>query len=409
MNVINVKNLTKAYRQYSSQWDRLTEWLFPRSKPRYQPKTVLKNISFSLDSGECVGVVGMNGAGKSTLLKLITGIVQPTYGKISINGTVSALLELGMGFHPDFTGRQNIFMAGQLIGYSNDEIISMLPHIENFSEIGDYIDKPIRVYSSGMQMRLAFSLATAKRPDLLIVDEALSVGDMYFQHKSFERIKNFKNDGTTILLVSHDSQAIKSICDRAILLKSGELIQDSKPDTVMDLYNAQLSNHDNQTNLKITINDTGTAKQIISGTGEALVTSVQLKSMRDDKKSIIKVGEKVKLEVTVSVLDTIETLIFGFSIKDRLGIIIFGSNTFHYNYPVHDLKPNDEIVYNIEFEANFGPGKYSISTALASSGTHLDNNFEWKELALLFEVVNFDKEYFLGLNWLKPNFSVRKK
>ncbi len=408
MSIIKIENLSKAYKQYPSQWERLAEWIIPNSRNRHHINTVLKNISFSLHSGECVGIVGMNGAGKSTLLKLIAGIVQPTNGHILISGHVSALLELGMGFHPDFTGRQNVIMSGQLIGFDYDEINRMMPQIEDFAEIGDYIDKPIRVYSSGMQMRLAFSLATVKRPDVLIVDEALSVGDTYFQHKSFERIKNFKKEGTTILLVSHDSQAIKTICDRAILLISGKLIEDGKPEEIMDLYNAHLSKQKDQESLEIELLDKGSKKQIVSGTGEAKVQSINLLSKSGDPKAIIKVGEKIRLQVTIEIFKPIETLIFGYTIKDRLGIAIFGTNTFHSNNPVHNLKSGDEVAYNIEFETNIGPGSYSISTALVSSDTHLDNNYEWKDLALVFEVINFDKNYFLGLNWLNPQISVRK-
>jgi len=171
---------------------------------------------------------------------MITGTTQPTTGGVHITGRVAAMLELGMGFHPDFTGRQNAFMAGQLLGYGVDEIAHLMPEIEAFAEIGDYIDQPVRVYSSGMQMRLAFSVATAHRPDVLIVDEALSVGDAYFQHKSFARIREFRERGTTLLLVSHDKGAIQAICDRAILLNSGRLVREGEPEEVMDYYNALL-------------------------------------------------------------------------------------------------------------------------------------------------------------------------
>ncbi|MEI6181414.1 MAG: ATP-binding cassette domain-containing protein, partial [Chloroflexales bacterium] len=180
-----------------------------------------------------VGIVGINGAGKSTLLKMITGTTQPSAGSVHMTGRVAALLELGMGFHPDFTGRQNALMAGQLLGLSTHEIEQLMPEIEAFAEIGEYLDQPVRVYSSGMQMRLAFSVATARRPDILIVDEALSVGDAYFQHKSFERIRAYGKQGTTLLIVSHDKGSIQGICDRAILLDAGRLSMEGAPDAVM--------------------------------------------------------------------------------------------------------------------------------------------------------------------------------
>ncbi|MDD5115021.1 MAG: ABC transporter ATP-binding protein, partial [Methylobacter sp.] len=223
MGTISITNLGKAYKQYPTRWSRLVEWFVPFSKPQHQLKWVLQDINFTVNPGEAVGIIGINGAGKSTLLKMIVGTTQPTTGSINITGRVAALLELGMGFHPDFTGRQNTYLAGQLLGMSVEEITNLMPEIEDFAEIGDYMDQPVRVYSSGMQMRVAFSIATARRPDVLIVDEALSVGDAYFQHKSFDRIREFRKQGTTLLIVSHDKSAIQSICDRAILLNAGKL------------------------------------------------------------------------------------------------------------------------------------------------------------------------------------------
>ena len=222
MGTITVTNLGKAYKQYPTRWSRLAEWVTPGHRPRHSLKWVLQAIDFTVNPGEAVGIIGINGAGKSTLLKMITGTTQPTTGGVHIAGRVAALLELGMGFHADFTGRQNAFMAGQLLGYSVEEIARLMPEIEAFAEIGDYIDQPVRVYSSGMQMRLAFSVATAHRPDVLIVDEALSVGDAYFQAKCYKRVAEYKEEGTTLLLVSH-SPAMREHCDRAIMLKNGRV------------------------------------------------------------------------------------------------------------------------------------------------------------------------------------------
>src|SRR5690606_6960679 len=236
---------------------------------RHSLKWVLRDLSFTVEPGEAIGLIGVNGAGKSTLLKIITGTTQPTTGSVQISGRVAALLELGMGFHPDFTGRQNAVMAGQLLGYTVEEISDLMPEIEAFADIGDYIDQPVRVYSSGMQMRVAFSVATARRPDVLIVDEALSVGDTYFQHKSFERIRQFRRKCTTLFIVSHDKQAIQSICDRAILLIRGRLAFEGEPEVVMDYYNALLAEHQNQT-IEQTITPSGKT-QTISGTGDVRV------------------------------------------------------------------------------------------------------------------------------------------
>jgi lipopolysaccharide transport system ATP-binding protein len=223
MSAITVSAVGKAYKQYTGRWSRIVEWLSPTwliklSPQRHTLRWALKDISFSVQPGEAVGIVGVNGAGKSTLLKMITGTTHPTTGTVHLAGNVAALLELGMGFHLDFTGRQNAVMAAQLLGLERDEIEKLMPEIEAFAEIGEYIDQPMRVYSSGMQMRLAFSVATARRPDILIVDEALSVGDAYFQHKSFERIRQLGREGTTLLIVSHDKGSIQGLCSRALLL-----------------------------------------------------------------------------------------------------------------------------------------------------------------------------------------------
>ena len=234
MGKLVVSNVSKAYKRYPGKWARVLEWL--TGKPRHDKTWVLQDINFTIHPGEAVGIVGVNGAGKSTLLKIITGTTQPTSGSVHIEGRVAALLELGMGFHPDFTGRQNVLMAGQLLGLRSDEIAACMPAIEAFAEIGDYIERPVRTYSSGMQMRLAFSVATAVRPDVLIVDEALSVGDAYFQAKCYQRIAQFKEQGTTLLLVSHSPGDVVKHCERAIMLRNGCIELDGSSRAVTNRY-----------------------------------------------------------------------------------------------------------------------------------------------------------------------------
>jgi len=406
MGSILVSNLGKAYKQYSTRWSRLAEWIIPFRKPDYQLKWVLRDINFHVDPGEAVGIIGINGAGKSTLLKLITGTSQPTTGNVSISGRVAAMLELGMGFHPDFTGRQNAFMAGQLIGLSQQEISELMPQIEAFAEIGDYIDQPVRVYSSGMQMRLAFSVATAKRPDVLIVDEALSVGDAYFQHKSFDRIREFRKQGTTLLIVSHDKGAIQSICDRAILLDSGRLAKEGNPEEIMDFYNAMLAERENQT-VRQDKREDG-KMQTISGSGEATVADIALLNEQGQRVEAIDVGSAVTLEVKVTVHAPIPRLVLGYQIKDRLGQPMYGTNTHLKEMPLADVKAGEEIVYRFNFAANLGPGSYSIATALVSTDTHLVNNYEWRDLALVFTVMNISHSHFIGCAWLDPLVEVQR-
>ncbi len=406
MGMITVKQLGKAYRQYPGRWARLAEWLTPGNRSRHQLTWVLQDISFNVSPGEAVGIIGINGAGKSTLLKLITGTTQPTTGSVSMQGRVAALLELGIGFHPDFTGRQNAIMAGQLLGLSTDEMTTLMPDIEAFAEIGDYIDQPVRVYSSGMQMRLAFSVATAVRPDILIVDEALSVGDAYFQHKSFDRIREFRKQGTTLLIVSHDKQAIQSMCDRAILLDNGRLALEGEPESVMDYYNAMLADRQNQTVSQVPL-ESGKV-QTISGTGEAVVSDITLLDESGQRIEVVGVGQLVTLQVEVKINAFIEKLVFGYGIKDRLGQVIFGVNTDITGQVLNDILADSKVRFNVKFPMNLGAGTYSIQTALVSTDTHLDNNYEWRDLALIFNVVNINKPNFSGVAWIDSRISIEQ-
>lgn len=407
MGTITAHGLGKAYRRYNSTWQRLLEWLSPSgSAPRHRLQWILQDIELTISEGETVGLVGINGAGKSTLLKILAGTTQPTSGQLHLNGRVAALLELGMGFHPDFSGRQNVHMAGQLMGLDSAELQSLMPAIEAFAEIGDYIDQPVRVYSSGMQMRLAFSIATAARPDILIVDEALSVGDAYFQHKSFERIRQFRQQGTTILLVSHDKNVVQSICDRAILLNAGRIAMQGPPDAVMDYYNALLAEREASS-----IEQTPTADgrlQTTSGTGEAKLKSIVLLNQANEVIEVVSVGQQVTLQLQVSILQPIETLVFGYLIKDRLGQAVYGTNTQHLGQPQTQLQPGETVVCSFSFSANIGPGSYSVSIAHVSTGDHLTNNYEWRDLALLFSVINPNHPHFEGGSWLPPTLRLTR-
>ena len=344
-NSIEVYGVGKSYTVYPSLKARMYDWINPAKHSRHPQKIVLQDISFSVKRGESVGIIGVNGAGKSTLLKLITGTAQPTTGSIKIFGTVSALLELGMGFHPDFTGRQNAIIAGQLLGMSTSQVEGLMPSIEAFAEIGDYIDRPTRIYSSGMQMRLAFSVATAIRPDILIVDEALSVGDSYFQHKSYERIKEFSRQGTSLLIVSHDRWAIQNICDRAVLLSEGHIVSEGAPDVVTDYYNALIASGGKLT-VKQIEHESG-AIQTISGDGEAKILEAILTNEDGLPLEIVKTGQRIFLKVSVGIIDDIPELVMGYMIKDRLAQPIFGTNTFHADKKLHDLKKDKNLSLNV--------------------------------------------------------------
>lgn len=404
MGTITVTNLGKAYKQYPNRWSRLAEWVLPGGKPRHTLKWVMQDVSFTVNPGEAVGIIGINGAGKSTLLKMITGTTQPTTGSVQITGRVAAMLELGMGFHPEFSGRQNALMAGQLLGYAPGEIERLMPEIEAFAEIGDYIDQPVRVYSSGMQVRLAFSVATAIRPDILIVDEALSVGDAYFQHKSFERIRELRKQGTTLLIVSHDKGAIQSICDRAILLAKGQKIIEGRPESVLDYYNAAIV--DDANNRIVQKLDENGVMQTVSGTGKARIVNVMLRDFSGREVEAVDVGSALVLEIQVEVISSINSLVAGFLIKDRLGQEVFGTNSYHHDQVISDLKDGSHLTFRYSFTADFGPGSYSIAVALHRTESHLSENFEWRDMATLFKVVNLSQKHFIGVAWIEPHLGI---
>ncbi len=401
-NIIGQNN-AKAYKNYPTRLGRLIEWVSPVNTIRHTQSWVLKDISSHVNPGEAGGIIGINGAGKSTLLKIITGTVRPSKGTVSLKGRVAALLELGMGFHPDFTGRQNTYMSGQLLGLTTQDIDRLMPEIELFAEIGDYIDQPVRVYSSGMQVRLAFSVATAIRPDVLIIDEALSVGDAYFQHKSFERIRKFRQEGTTLLLVSHDKQAIQSICDRAILLNKGQIEMEGEPEAVMDYYNALLADKQNQSIKQVEHNG---KTQTVSGTGEVTISEVHLLDEQGNVTEFVSVGHRVSLQVNVEVKDDIPELVVGYMIKDRLGQPIFGTNTYHLNQTLTSLKKGEKRSFLFSFDARLGVGSYSVAVALHTSSTHLGKNYEWRDLAVVFNVVNTEQQEFVGVSWLPPELEI---
>ena len=399
MGKILVNNVGKAYKQYPSKFSRVIEWLFPFLGKRHELKWVLNDINFQVEPGEAVGIVGVNGAGKSTLLKMITGTSQPTTGSIEMQGRVAALLELGMGFHPECTGRENAYMSGQLLGISKEEMDLLIPEIEEFAEIDDYIDMPVRVYSSGMQVRLAFSVATAIRPDILIVDEALSVGDVYFQHKSLERIKSYCKEGTTLLFVSHDTGAVQSVCNAAILLEKGSIARVGEPEMVMDYYNASLGSCDGH-DIHQNILRNGKI-QTVSGNGDATVSYVNLKNTEFSSIEKVITGELVTLDICVLVNCDIEDIVVGYMIKDRLGQVVFGETTVDRGINIGSKKAGEEFLLRFSIKMNLGDGNYSISTALAKSATHHDLNYEWKDRSYIFQVSNIDRSHFVGHSWLE--------
>jgi lipopolysaccharide transport system ATP-binding protein len=403
--LLEVKDLSKRFFEYKSEWHRIAKLFGVDVKPK-MVHNVLKNLSFVLRAGEAVGIVGANGAGKSTLLKIITGTLRASSGTVKVDGRISAILELGMGFHPDLSGRQNVYHSAGIMGFSKEQIDGMIDEIEAFAEIGDYFDQPVRLYSSGMQMRVAFSVATAWRPELLIVDEALSVGDAYFQHKSFDRIREFQESGTTLLLVSHDASAIQAICDRAILLDGGVIIQDGEPEAVMDYYNALIAQKENF-KIKQKRLDDGKVTTI-SGSREATLSKIELLDIHGEKVEFVGTGDKVRLRVVVDVRKDIPNLVVGYKIRDRLGQEIFGTNSYYHNRVVESGQKGEQYIYQFDFEANLGVGSYSISIAAHANESHVVANYEWRDKAIIFNVVNISKPNYVGVSWLPTEIDVIK-
>jgi lipopolysaccharide transport system ATP-binding protein len=406
---LHVHNLGKSYRQWGSELRRIASWFVPSITPRGE-HWVLQDVNFSISAGQAIGILGQNGAGKSTLLKLITGTIQPTKGSIEKRGRVAAILELGMGFSQDLTGRQNAYHSAGLMGYAQAEIEQAMPDIESFAEVGDYFDKPVRTYSSGMQMRVAFGVATAFKPDLLIVDEALSVGDGYFQHKSFDRIRQFRKEGVSIMLVTHSMTDVRALCDRVILLEQGRVIKDGPPDEVVDYYNASLAKKERK---NITIEqrrDTNGWVSTRSGTGEARIKSIQLLDVLSNNEiNVAQVGQSVELRFEVSIHADIPCLILGFMIRNKEGHLVWGSNTWHMRQIQENLTSGETVIFSVPFTCTLGPGSYSISSALVSSDTHLSDNYEWADNMLIFEVVNLDRDTFVGSNCLDAQFVISRQ
>lgn len=403
--VLSVDNIGKSFREYGSEWRRFASWAGLHS-PRVKEHWVLRNIGFLVRRGEAVGIVGQNGAGKSTLLKIITGTLGATEGQVRVSGRIAAILELGMGFNPDLTGRQNVEHSAGLMGFSRTEIAALIPSIEAFAEIGEYFDEPLRTYSSGMQMRVAFSLATAARPDVLIVDEALAVGDAYFVHKCFKRIREFRDDGTTLLIVSHDKSAVQALCDRAVMIDKGRLIADGGPQEILDLYNAMIAEKEGGT-VRQERREDGTAVTT-SGTGEAVVDDIWLENAKGTRAEMVGVGENVELVIRASVRRNIPSLVVGYMIRDRLGQVMFGTNTFYAQHSIANAVAGEVHELRAAFPMALGAGSYAVSVALASSETHLVDNFEWRDLALVFSVANMQQLPFVGSAWLPPTMRVTR-
>ncbi len=401
--MINVNHITKEFKLYSSPADRLKEIVLRRTLHR--KFFALQDISFQVEEGRSMGIVGQNGAGKSTLLKILTGVLLPDAGSIHVGGRITGILELGTGFHPEFTGMQNIFLNGTLLGLSREEISERLDAIVAFSELVDFIKEPIKTYSSGMVMRLAFSIAIHANPKAFVVDEALSVGDAYFQQKCMGKIRAFKNDGGSIIFVSHDMNAVKILCDRAILLDHGIKIEEGEPDQVINTYNFLLAKKGKGEEIRIQ-DRAGTEKSY--GNLKVEITNARMLNDQDQESEVFVSGKKCTVEMTLKANETVDAVTAGILIRDRFGQDIFGTNTFHLQVPIVLEEGGLCVVRYVIDEFNIGSGKYTLNVALHRDEAHVSDCYQWIDGIQRFEVVEGSDFRFIGFSRLKPQVQLER-
>jgi len=400
---IALSGISKAYRIYSHPRHRLMEAIWRGRRQYHEQFWALRDVSFTVQPGTTTGVIGMNGSGKSTLLQVIAGIVQPTTGSVAIDGRIASLLELGAGFNPDFSGRDNVIMNGAIMGFTNEQMEERLPAIEAFAEIGEFIDQPVKTYSSGMFVRLAFASAIHIDPDILLVDEALAVGDAIFQHRCIRKIKEFQSRGKTILFVSHDIGAVKSICNQAVFLNGGRVEAVGDAESVASRYHAHVAMLESKRADAGAAADNGAAAARTSifhadaafdqrvglfrhGSGEARVRNVELLDAAGHPLAAVPFDQPIVLRVHVEFLADASFYILGILIRDRAGNDLVGTNTYEENVALPDRRAGETLVVDFMQRLPLGPGTYSITVGLAYHRT-APSYFDWIDNALLVEML----------------------
>lgn len=382
---IVVNNLGKRYKRYASPGHRLVEWLTVGRKVMHEDVWVLRGVTFEVERGESVGIVGQNGAGKSTLLKIIAGTTQATEGEVRVDGRVAALLELGMGFHPEFTGRQNAILVGQLMGLDAEAIARLMPDIEAFAEVGSYMDQQLRTYSSGMAMRLAFSVATVLRPDVLIVDEALAVGDAAFQRKCLRRIEEYVSDGMTLLFVSHDLELVKRVCSRAIYLRDGHLADIGSAKEVCDKYEKDLfggkrTPGTNRTSDPIDVEVARFDPTLVPscemryGNGRAEIIACWLEEMDGRRINVVESGVPFRWCYRIWFNDDVSKPVFAMMIKTREGISVYGVDSEALGTEVRGFRSGELIDVRFSLNNVLAPGVYYLNCGVK---VYTENGFEF--------------------------------
>ena len=392
---INVEHISKVYKLYRGKADRLKDALHIGGAKNYQEYHALSDVSFEVKRGETVGLIGTNGAGKSTLLKTITGVLTPSAGQIEVNGKISALLELGAGFNMEYTGLENIYFNGTLLGYTKEQMEERVPKIVEFAGIGDYIHQPVKTYSSGMFARLAFAMAINVEPDILIVDEALSVGDIYFQSKCFKKMDEIKRNGTTILLVTHDMSSVVKYCDKVVVLNHGRVVKEGNPKEMVDIYKKILVNQYDENAVEEeqakfeTTEDTWASKlslneeNVLYGSGKARIVDFGFFDADDQITGMIMKKNTFKIKMKVEFFEDVENPIFAFAVKNARGAEVTGTNTMFERVDLPLAKKGETYVVTFTQRALLQGGEY-----LMSFGCTGYENGEFTVYDRLYDVAN---------------------
>jgi ABC-type polysaccharide/polyol phosphate transport system ATPase subunit len=394
-SAISVQNVSKKYRLFNSSKERFLEAFHPFNKKYHREFWALTDINFAVEKGQTIGIIGRNGSGKSTLLQIICSVLRPTSGAVEINGRISALLALGAGFNPEFSGRDNVLLNGALLGFSKAEMKERMPVIESFADIGDFLDQPMKIYSSGMSLRLALAAAINVDPDILVVDEALAVGDAKFQHKCFEKFHEFQNAGKTILLVSHNIDAVVRHCDWAILLENGKIVEKGEPKTVTNRYidllftgkfseqtlspeqAAQVINEQNCSPGKagselekflkdVTITDncvnrkTYNKNEYRQKQNKAEIIDYLLVCGSQIDPTAVRCGDSVDIYIKAKFNEDVEFPLFGFSVKTVDGMLVYALNSFFTQVSIFPAKKSDVIVGKFSVKMMSAPGDIFI-------------------------------------------------
>lgn len=422
---ISVKDVSKKFRLYNSTAERFYEALHPFKKKYHREFCALKNISFNVPRGKTVGIIGRNGSGKSTLLQIICSVLRPTTGEVKVDGRISSLLELGAGFNPEFTGRENVLINGQIMGFTENQMKKRLPEIEAFAEIGEFIDQPVKTYSSGMFVRLAFAAAINVDPDILIIDEALAVGDAKFQHKCYNKFLEFQKAGKTILFVTHDMNAVTKHCDSVILIENGSILSSGQPREVINSYwrllldgndpliqeldkdnkETRLNNKKLVTKEELSELEIFLAKGTIEedqcplrknynkneyryGDKRAMIMDFLILSDGKYYPEVIKCNDKVDIYIKVKFFEAISKPNFGFKIKTLDGVLIYATNAVFRKFNTRLVKENEVVVYMFSLQLSLKSGDYFIDLGVGDNQVVLDGSTAERRFDVRYDMIH---------------------